>query len=97
MAYAHITEDLEQLLYEVDIPKEHYDSVFDTIIGCLDATRNAIGGFVQGPVDGLADLLINVFRPTKSLRDHVIRQFRKGAWETSQRRRLPKIQPPAIG
>lgn len=85
MAGAHILDDLETVLCSVEVTEPEYNSVFDTIVLCLDKTRVEVDGFGDGSLkQGLMDFLVNEFGKTG--RDWAIEKLRQFAWDSYQRR-----------
>jgi hypothetical protein len=85
MAAVHILEDLESVLFLVDIEENEYNAVFDHIVGCVDSIRHEYAYLPPNLTEHALDFIANVL--FKDVRNITIATLRKTAWDTAQMRK----------
>jgi hypothetical protein len=83
MALAHILDDLEAILAQVDVNKDDYDLVLDDIVACLETVENPL----NAPT-GLKQQILSFLQ--KRLGSPTIAAMREIAWRQSLRRKALK-------
>ena len=80
LAKAHILDDLPECLYPLDITKQDYDNLFDTIINCLREVLRILSG--QSAADRIFARLFD-----SSIGPYKVRDLRERAWNKVQDRK----------
>jgi hypothetical protein len=93
MAVVHILEDLENVLFYVDIDKSEYDAVFYFIVDCIDRVRPEYSSSLSMKGQ-IIDWLVHDLG--ERARNWTIEELRELAWQSAIRRKKLKSRALAL-